>query len=106
MKRVHAPSVSNGDLYVHPANFLGPWDTALLAVPFFAMLVAWMFGLDELLAAPRRKRRNRGFGFIHLKGRTVLTDPDGRPWRVAPLPPDRSAQQTHPVEKSNGGNPA
>ena len=85
---------------MHPANFLGPLDTALLAAPFFAMLAAWMFGLDELLAAPRRKRRSRGFGLITREGRIVLTDPDGRPWSSAP------PQPSVPVEKSNSGDQA
>jgi hypothetical protein len=89
---------------VHPANSLGNWDTALLAAPFFAMLAAWMFGLDELLAAPRRKRRNRAFGHISQNGRTVLTDPDGKPWRSAPAPPGAASRRPKPVEKSSVGN--
>ncbi|HTX75980.1 MAG TPA: hypothetical protein VMD29_07230 [Terracidiphilus sp.] len=85
---------------MHTANFLGPWDTALLAAPFFALLAAWMFGLDELLATPRRKRRNRGFGLIRRNGRTLLTDPDGRPWRSA----SHLQSAEKPVENSNTGD--
>ena len=65
-----------------PANLLTNWDTALLMAPFAAMLAAWMFGLDELLTAPRARRR-RTFSLTDLNGREALTDPDGRPWKVA-----------------------
>jgi hypothetical protein len=67
---------------VGPASLLTGWDTTLLMAPFGALLGAWMFGLDELLTAPRARRR-RSFSLTDLGGREALTDPDGRPWRVA-----------------------
>jgi len=67
---------------VGPASLLTGWDTTLLMAPFGALLGAWMFGLDELLTAPRARRR-RAFSLTDLDGREALTDPDGRPWKVA-----------------------
>lgn len=67
---------------VGPASLLTGWDTALLMAPFGALLAAWMFGLDELLTAPRARRR-RAFSLTNLNGREALTDPDGRPWKGA-----------------------
>lgn len=63
---------------VSPANLLSGWDTALLMAPLAVMLAAWMFRLDELLASPRKRGRGHNFS-----GRAALTDPDGKPWRVA-----------------------
>jgi hypothetical protein len=64
------------------ASLLTSWDIALLMSPFFAMLAAWMFGLDRLLAAPRRRSHRRSFAQADQDGRLVFTDPDGRPWKM------------------------
>ena len=56
------------------------WQTALVAVPFIAMLMAGVFRLDELLRNPKRSvRRRRSAITIDEDGRPVLCDPDGRP---------------------------
>jgi hypothetical protein len=68
---------------VSDANLLCGLDTALLMTPFGIMLAAWMFGLDQRLASPRTKRR-RAFSLTAVNGRAVLTDPDGKPWRIRP----------------------
>jgi hypothetical protein len=69
---------------VSDANLLSGWDTALLMAPFGVMLAAWMFGLDQLLALPRTRRRRRTFSLTAVDGRDALTDPDGKPWRIHP----------------------
>lgn len=62
------------------ANLLSGWDTALLMAPFAVLLAAWMFRLDQLLAAPRARRR-RAFSVTDVNGYAAPTDPDGKPWR-------------------------
>jgi len=84
---------------VSPADLLPGWDTALLMAPFAAFLAAWMFGLDELVAAPRRKRP-RTFSLTDVKGNVAFTDPDGKPWRIAPGAGRRAIWWEPPVEKS------
>jgi len=61
------------------ASVLSGWDIALLIVPFAALMVMAMFGLDERLASPSGGRsRNRRFCSIDRDGQPVLLDPDGR----------------------------
>lgn len=67
-------------------QLLTGWDTFLLMAPFSVMLAAWMFRLDEIVAAPRKKRR-RAFSLTDLNGRAAFTDPDGKPWKFAPEQP-------------------
>jgi hypothetical protein len=58
------------------------WDTVMLAVPILALLAMVMFGLDELCASPRKREgKSRSFCGVDGRGRAVLSDPDGRPWR-------------------------
>lgn len=85
-----------------PPNQLPGWVTALVMAPFAVMLAAWMFGLDEILAAPRR-RRPRRFGLTDLNGREALTDPDGKPWRRAPSGSSRPARKSKAVENFGRG---
>lgn len=70
---------------MHPEQVLTGWDTFLLMAPFSALLAAWMFRLDEIAATPRKKHR-RAFSLTNLNGRAAFTDPDGRPWKLAPKP--------------------
>ena len=64
---------------MQPVNLTG-WDTFLLMIPFLAMLVMGMLGLDERFAAPssQRPRRRR---FCQADGVVRPTDPDGKPWK-------------------------
>jgi len=84
---------------VSPANLLTSWDTALLMAPFAVMLAAWMFGLDEVWATPRARRR-RTFSLTDRGGGVALTDPDGRPWKPTVR---RRAKQ---AERRSGGKVA
>lgn len=54
-------------------------DTLVLMVPFAAILLMGMLGLDGQLAAPKRNRRGRRY-FCELggDGRMEFPDPDGR----------------------------
>lgn len=64
---------------MHSAPLLSGWDTAVLVVPFLAL---WMFGLDEVVAAPGARAGRQRFcqGSMGCDG--YMTDADGRPWRV------------------------
>lgn len=59
------------------------WETFLFAIPFLGILLVGLFRLDELISSPKRRRktRKRITGVDH-EGEPVLSDPDGRPWRV------------------------
>jgi hypothetical protein len=58
------------------------WDTLLVSIPFIFIMLAGIFRIDELLAAPKRKtaRRRPECGFDE-HGKPYLSDPDGRPWK-------------------------
>jgi hypothetical protein len=61
---------------------LPSWDTLVLTVPFLALLAMGMLGLDETFAAPKQgPRRRRSFCGLDRKGRPILSDPDGKPWK-------------------------
>ena len=61
---------------------LSAWDVFLLAIPFLAFLGMAMFGLDERLANPKTKPRTRRFFCeVEGKGKSFLSDPDGKPWQ-------------------------
>jgi len=57
-------------------------DAMLVAVPAFIVLLAGVFRVDEMIAAPRHPARMRrpACGFDE-DGHAVLFDPDGRPSR-------------------------
>jgi hypothetical protein len=59
------------------------WDTFLIAAPFIGLLLAGLFRLDALLAAPGRPSvpKSPAIG-IDGNGRTFLSDPDGRRWYI------------------------
>jgi len=55
-------------------------DAMLVAVPAFIVLLAGVFRVDELIAAPRHPARvRRPSSGIDEDGRSMLFDPDGRP---------------------------
>lgn len=63
------------------------WESFLVAVPCVGMLLVGIFRLDEIIASPnRRKAVKRPASGCDQNGRLVLSDPDGRPWGVAPKP--------------------
>jgi hypothetical protein len=58
-------------------------DTAMLAIPFVGMLLVGYFRLDEVIAAPRRRKRLKSPAFrVDQHGHFVMTDPDGQPWKT------------------------
>lgn len=74
---------------MHSASVLSGWDTALLIVPFAALMAMAMFGLDERLASPSGPpRRNRKFCGVDSEGQPVVSDPDGKRW-YGPSSPGR-----------------
>jgi len=61
---------------------LPTWDTFLFAIPFLGLLGIYIFGLDERMAAPKTRPRTRRFFCEPVgKGRSFLSDPDGKPWQ-------------------------
>lgn len=55
-------------------------DTVLVAIPILTLLLASMFRLDQLIAAPKETgRRDRPPCGMDRNGEPILTDPDGRP---------------------------
>jgi hypothetical protein len=63
------------------------WESTLVAIPFVLILLAGIFRLDVLFAAPKRKGAkvpalNRPACGVDENGRMVMADPDGRPWRA------------------------
>jgi len=68
-------------------SFLKPgFDTLVIAVPFVSVLLIGHFRLDQIIAAPRRKTKPMAPAFrLDERGRMLMTDPDGRPWK-APAP--------------------
>lgn len=55
-------------------------DAMLVAVPAFIVLLAGVFRVDEMIAAPRHPARGRRpSSGIDEDGRPMLFDPDGRP---------------------------
>jgi hypothetical protein len=56
------------------------WGVFLVAAPFLGLLLFAFFRLDALLSAPGRRRRASPAIGLDGKGRSFLTDPDGRPW--------------------------
>jgi hypothetical protein len=65
---------------MHSAPLLTGWDTAIFALPFLGLLCLWMFGLDELLAAPGANARRRPFCQVGTGKYARMTDPDGTLW--------------------------
>jgi len=57
------------------------WDTLLVAIPLLGLLLAGNLHLDEIVAAPKRRRPRRSpVCGTDETGRLILSDPDGRPW--------------------------
>lgn len=57
------------------------WENLLVAVPFVGILLVALFRLDQIIAAPRRRKPvNRPACGCDENGRMLLSDPDGRPW--------------------------
>jgi hypothetical protein len=57
------------------------WENLLVAVPFVGILLVALFRLDQIIAAPRRRKPvSRPACGCDENGRMLLSDPDGRPW--------------------------
>jgi hypothetical protein len=75
---------------MHDAILGSGRDTFLVAIPFLGMLVVCFFRLDERFAAPKKTgRQPRPPCGVDLDGRSILCDPDGRPWNNPRLRPFR-----------------
>ena len=58
-------------------------DAFLIAIPFLFLMLLGLFRIDEVIAAPKRKkseRRTAGLCGTDQSGRAVLRDPDGKRW--------------------------
>jgi len=88
---------------MHDAILCSSRDTLLIAIPFLGMLLAGLFRLDELFAAPKKVgRQRRPPCGLDLDGRPILCDPDGRPWRTPRLSEkqDSSLPPVQPMVKT------
>jgi hypothetical protein len=65
---------------MHEPFLNSDWGTLVGAAPLLVILLAGFFRIDSFLAAPRRKRRASPGADLDKDGRTILTDPDSRPW--------------------------
>ena len=74
------------------------WDTFIVAVPFIGILIASFFRLDVLFAASKKHvPRRRGVCGMDEDGEPILCDPDGRPWRTAPVRKHAHVVQPLPI---------
>ena len=61
---------------------LPAWDTFILILPCLGLLGLYIFGLDELVAAPRRRPKSRrSFCQTDARGASYISDPDGNLWQ-------------------------
>lgn len=95
---------------MHSAPLLTGWDTALFILPFLGLLGLWMFGLDELLAAPGSNAGRRRFCQVGTGHDARMTDPDGTLWpralaadcgMIAPAAPSAVSTRTPRTPVSN-----
>lgn len=73
----------------HPAGegMPGPesisnWGTLVLMLPFGLLLALAVFGVDERLAAPKRRSLRVRFCEMGADGQPEIADPDGAVWRL------------------------
>jgi hypothetical protein len=58
------------------------WETLLFAVPFVGILLAGMFGLDQLMASARFRRRPIKQAISREGTRQpIYSDQDRKPWK-------------------------
>lgn len=56
------------------------WGTLVLMAPFGLLLALAVFGADERLAAPKRRRLRVRFCEMGTDGQPEMADPDGAAW--------------------------
>jgi hypothetical protein len=91
-KTLMPDAVSMGRNEMGGAEYVSGWDTTILMIPFLAILVMYLFRLDQSVSAPKAtQKKRRFFCGVDPKDRPYLSDPDGQPWRhhcVAKSKPD------------------
>jgi len=58
-------------------------DALLIAIPFLILMLLGLFRIDEVIAAPKRKKSERsrlGLCGTDKAGQAILRDPDGKRW--------------------------
>jgi hypothetical protein len=64
---------------MHTAILSSGRDMLLIAIPFVIVLVAGIFRLDQIIAAPKRKAsQRRQLSGMNEDGKPIMSDPDGR----------------------------
>jgi hypothetical protein len=77
-------------------------DTVLASIPFIVLLIMALFRLDEMVAAPRRRRKRMHRVLeVDAAGEPILCDPDGRP-----VPPQRIVRPRKRSHSDERGKPA
>lgn len=62
------------------AESISTWGTLVLMLPFGLLLALAVFGVDERLAAPRRRSLRVRFCEMGTNGQPEMADPDGAAW--------------------------
>ncbi len=67
---------------VHPHSPTSAWDIYFLGFPLIALLFFGFFRLDEVFTSRRSSSAaaRRPASAIDPEGKSMRTDPDGRPW--------------------------
>jgi hypothetical protein len=68
---------------MHQATFNAGWDTFIFGVPLIALLFIGYFRLDEVFTSSKNASvpQPRPIPTTVKDCSTMLTDPDGRPWK-------------------------
>lgn len=59
---------------------ISTWGTLVLMLPFGLLLALAVFGVDERLAAPKRRTLRVRFCEMGADGQPEMADPDGAAW--------------------------
>ncbi len=79
---------------MNPHHLTEGWDVYFFGIPLLALLFFGYFRLDETFT---KKKRNPGtqapppLPVVDLDGKSMCTDPDGRPWET------RASRRRRPV---------
>jgi hypothetical protein len=70
---------------MHETVLTSSRDALLIGIPFLIILLVCFLRLDEIIATSKpptnTKQHRRAACGVDEDGRTILCDPDGRPWR-------------------------
>lgn len=77
MRKLSSDARTQSEAQMEPSTLLSGRDTLLLVIPILVAVFFSIFGLDQIVAAPRTVQRRRLTG-TDDRGEPILEDPDGR----------------------------